>query len=83
MTFPKSELMDGLTFDDVLLVPRYSEVVPPEVELSTRLTSRIQLGIPIISAAMDKVTESRTAIAMARAGGAGVIHRSFSLEKQV
>ncbi|MFM8270245.1 MAG: IMP dehydrogenase, partial [Pseudomonadota bacterium] len=83
MTLPKIELTDGLTFDDVLLVPRYSEVVPPEVELSTRLTSRIQLGIPIISAAMDKVTESRTAIAMARAGGAGVIHRSFSIEKQV
>jgi IMP dehydrogenase len=83
MTLSKIELIDGLTFDDVLLVPRYSEVVPPEVELSTRLTSQIFLGIPIISAAMDKVTESRTAIAMARAGGAGVIHRSFSIEKQV
>jgi len=83
MTIPKTELRDGLTFDDVLLVPRYSEVVPPDVDLSTQLTSQIALRIPILSAAMDKVTESRTAIAMARAGGAGVIHRSFSLEKQV
>jgi len=76
------EYRDGLTFDDVLLVPRYSEVLPPEVDLSTQLTQQIALRIPIISAAMDKVTESQTAIAMARAGGAGVIHRSFSLEKQ-
>lgn len=83
MTLPKLELTDGLTFDDVLLVPRYSEVVPPEVDLSTKLTASLPLGIPIISAAMDKVTEGRTAIAMARAGGAGVIHRSFSIEKQV
>ena len=83
MTVSQTQLRDGLTFDDVLLVPRYSEVVPPEVELSTELTPQIPLRIPIISAAMDKVTESRTAIAMARAGGAGVIHRSFSIEKQV
>lgn len=83
MSLLKSELRDGLTFDDVLLVPRYSEVVPPEVELNTNLSQSIPLGIPIISAAMDKVTESRTAIAMARVGGAGVIHRSLPLEKQV
>src|SRR5262249_8963621 len=71
-----------LTFDDVLLVPRYSEVTPPEVGLVTHLTPKIQLNIPIISAAMDKVTESATAIAMARLGGAGVIHRNLTVEKQ-
>lgn len=75
-------LTDGLTFDDVLLVPRYSEVTPPEVELRTRLTTQISLKVPVISAAMDKVTEARTAIAMARMGGAGVIHRNLSVEKQ-
>lgn len=75
-------LQDGLTFDDVLLVPRYSEVTPPEVKLDSRLTAKISLRIPIISAAMDKVTEARTAIAMARAGGAGVIHRNLSVDKQ-
>ncbi|NBX93799.1 MAG: IMP dehydrogenase [Proteobacteria bacterium] len=80
---PYPEYRDGLTFDDVLLVPRYSEVLPPDVDLSTQLTAQISLRIPIISAAMDKVTESQTAIAMARAGGAGVIHRSFSIEKQI
>jgi len=82
MTLPNLGLVDGLTFDDVLLVPRYSEVVPPEVELFTKLTDKIHLGIPILSAAMDKVTESRTAISMARAGGAGVIHRSMSVKQQ-
>jgi len=75
-------LKEGLTFDDVLLVPRYSDVTPPQVQLNTRLTNQIALKIPIISSAMDKVTESRTAIAMARLGGAGVIHRNFSVEKQ-
>ncbi len=75
-------LREGLTFDDVLLVPRFSEVTPPEVKLSTQLTSTIALRVPILSAAMDKVTESRTAIAMARAGGAGVIHRNLPVEKQ-
>ncbi|MBI1860227.1 MAG: IMP dehydrogenase, partial [Deltaproteobacteria bacterium] len=62
---------EALTFDDVLLVPRYSEVSPPEVNLESHLTKSIPVRIPVISAAMDKVTESRTAIAMARAGGAG------------
>jgi len=73
---------EGLTFDDVLLVPMYSEITPPEAELNTMLTSKIALRIPIISAAMDKVTESRTAIAMAQAGGAGVIHRNLSPRAQ-
>ncbi len=79
---PDETLSEGLTFDDVLLVPRYSEVTPPEVGLATWLTQKISLNIPIISAAMDKVTESRTAIAMARLGGAGVIHRNLPVEKQ-
>jgi IMP dehydrogenase len=75
-------LSEALTFDDVLLVPRYSDVTPPEVKLFTQLTKDIQLKIPVVSAAMDKVTESRTAIAMARAGGAGIIHRNLPIEKQ-
>ncbi len=77
-----SPLQDALTFDDVLLVPRYSELTPPEVQIHTKLTANIALKIPVISAAMDKVTEARTAIAMARAGGAGVIHRNLTVEKQ-
>jgi len=76
-------IREGLTFDDVLLVPRYSEVTPPEVSLATQLTAEIALRIPVISAAMDKVTESATAIALARAGGVGVIHRNLSVERQV
>ena len=75
-------LKEALTFDDVLLVPRYSDITPPKIELHTRLTAHIPLRIPLLSAAMDKVTESRTAIAMARAGGAGVIHRNLSVERQ-
>jgi len=76
-------LLEGLTFDDVLLLPRFSKVTPPEVDVSTRLTESISLRVPFISSAMDKVTESRTAVTMARAGGAGVIHRNLSIEKQV
>lgn len=75
-------LIEALTFDDVLLVPRFSELLPTEVDLRTHLTGTLPLRIPIISAAMDKVTEMKTAIAMARAGGAGVIHRNLSIEKQ-
>jgi IMP dehydrogenase len=76
------QLKEGLTFDDVLLVPLYSEVTPPEVKISSQLTTTISLRVPILSAAMDKVTESRTAIAMARAGGVGIIHRNLPVEKQ-
>lgn len=75
-------LKEALTFDDVLLVPRFSEVTPPEVDLTSWLTQDLQLKIPFISAAMDKVTESETAMTMARMGGAGVIHRNLSIEKQ-
>jgi IMP dehydrogenase len=79
---PRFETPEALTFDDVLLVPRFSEVHPPEVQINTKLTQDIALGVPFISAAMDKVTESRTALTMARAGGAGVIHRNLTVEKQ-
>lgn len=76
------EISTGLTFDDVLLLPQASEVLPTEVETKTRLTPRIDLAVPIISAAMDSVTESQTAIAMARAGGLGIIHRNLTVEEQ-
>ena len=73
---------EGITFDDVLLVPAESSVLPAEVELNTRLTKTIRLHIPLISAAMDTVTESRMAIALAREGGIGVIHKNMSIERQ-
>jgi len=73
----------ALTFDDLLLVPQASEILPSEVDLSTRLTDTIKLNTPLVSAAMDTVTEHRTAIAMAREGGMGVIHKNMSLEEQV
>ena len=75
-------LNDGLTFDDVLLVPRKSEVTPSETDVSTFLTKKIKLNIPIISAGMDTVTESKLAIAMARQGGIGIIHKNMSIEQQ-
>ena len=73
---------EGLTFDDVLLVPAHSEVLPKAVDLSTQLTPKIKLNIPIISAGMDTVTESKMAIAMARQGGIGIIHKNMSIEEQ-
>ena len=73
---------EGLTFDDVLLVPAESSVVPRDVKLETHLTRKIRLGIPIMSAAMDTVTESRMAIAIAREGGIGVIHKNMTIEQQ-
>jgi IMP dehydrogenase len=72
----------GLTFDDVLLIPAESSVLPREIDVSTRLTQRIRLNIPLVSAAMDTVTESRTAIAMAQEGGLGIIHRNLSVWAQ-
>ena len=73
---------EGITFDDVLLVPSYSEVTPNMVDITTMLTSRIKLNIPLMSAGMDTVTEHRMAIAMARQGGIGVIHKNMSIEDQ-
>ena len=75
-------LATALTFDDVLLVPQHSEVLPAQVDVSTRLTRRIRLNVPILSAAMDTVTESSLAIAMAQLGGLGVIHKNLSIEEQ-
>ena len=74
--------MDGLTFDDVLLIPAYSEVLPREVNLTTRFSRNIKLNVPLVSAAMDTVTESALAIAIAREGGIGVIHKNMSIEEQ-
>ena len=73
---------DGITFDDVLLVPGYSQVIPNQVDLSTNLTKTIRLNIPMMSAGMDTVTEHRMAIAMARQGGIGIIHKNMSIEAQ-
>ena len=76
------DMKTGLTFDDVLLVPQYSEILPSEVNISTFLTKNIKLNVPIVSAAMDTVTESAMAIAMAREGGLGFIHKNMSIENQ-
>ena len=73
---------EGLTFDDVLLIPQYSEILPSQVLTSTQFTRNIQLNIPLVSAAMDTVTESSMAIAIAQEGGIGVMHKNMSIEKQ-
>ncbi|MER3445554.1 MAG: IMP dehydrogenase [Candidatus Dadabacteria bacterium] len=78
----ENKVEECLTFDDVLLVPRYSEVLPNEVNVSTYLTPQIKLNVPLLSAAMDTVTEAKTAIAMAQEGGIGIIHRNLSLSEQ-
>ena len=78
----ESGFSTALTFDDVLLVPRHSDVVPTQVDVSTRLTRNIRLNVPLVSAAMDTVTESRLAIAMAQHGGLGVIHKNLSIAEQ-
>ena len=75
-------VMDGLTFDDVLLIPAYSEVLPKEVSLKTKFSRHIELNVPFVTAAMDTVTESSMAIAIAREGGIGVIHKNMSIEEQ-
>lgn len=77
-----SKLIDGITFDDVLLVPAYSDVVPSQVDVATRLTRRIMLNIPVLSAPMDTVTNAPLAIALAQEGGLGVIHKNQSIESQ-
>ena len=73
---------EGITFDDVLLVPSYSEVIPNQVDITTHLTKNIKLNVPLMSAGMDTVTEHRMAIAMARQGGIGIIHKNMSIEAQ-
>ena len=84
MSFLKEKVLEeALTFDDVLVIPQYSEVLPAEVDLKTHLTRNIIINIPLISAAMDTITESKMAIAIAREGGIGVIHKNMSIEQQV
>jgi IMP dehydrogenase len=83
MSFTEDKILyEGLTFDDVLLVPSYSEVLPREVDLSSNFTRKIKINTPVVSAAMDTVTEEELAIAIAREGGIGVIHKNMSIEKQ-
>ncbi|MEJ7673626.1 MAG: IMP dehydrogenase [Chitinophagaceae bacterium] len=73
---------EGLTFDDVLLMPAYSEVLPRDVNITTQLTKNITLNIPMLSAAMDTVTEASLAIALAREGGLGILHKNMSIDQQ-
>ena len=83
MSFVEDKIaLEGLTFDDVLLIPAYSDVLPREVDLSSRFSRNITLNIPIVSAAMDTVTEAPMAIALAREGGIGVIHKNMSIAAQ-
>src|SRR5947208_14374014 len=82
LTSIDSGLATALTFDDVLLVPRHSDVLPNQVDVSTRFTRNIRLNVPLASAAMDTVTESGLAIAMAQHGGIGIIHKNLSIEEQ-
>ena len=76
-------IKEALTFDDVTLAPKYSSVLPSDVQTETSLTSNLQLKIPLITSAMDTVTEAKMAIAIAKAGGIGVIHRSLSVKNHV
>ena len=81
-TTDKLIFSEGLTFDDVLLVPAFSQVLPREVDISTQVTRELKLNIPIVSAAMDTVTEKHLAIALARQGGIGIIHKNMPIEAQ-
>ena len=76
-------IKEALTFDDVTLAPKYSEILPSEVDTSIKLTNNLKLKIPLLSSAMDTVTESKMAIAVAKAGGIGVIHRNLEIKKQI
>ncbi len=83
MTAHQNKILgEGLTYDDVLLVPAFSEVLPREVNIQTKFTKNSSINIPVISAAMDTVTESRMAIAMAQEGGIGVLHKNMTIEQQ-
>ena len=80
---PEGNLREALTFDDVLLVPAKSDVLPKDVSLRTRLTKKVALNTPVVSSAMDTVTRAETAICMAREGGLGFIHKNLTIEEQV
>src|SRR5947208_14309904 len=80
---PDGNLEEALTFDDVLLIPAESDVVPKDVDVRTQLTPGIRLAIPIVSSAMDTVTEAATAICMAREGGIGIVHKNLSIPEQL
>ena len=80
--FTSKFVKEGLTFDDVLLIPAESHVLPSQVDISTHLTKKIKLNTPIMTAAMDTVTEADMAIAIAREGGIGIIHKNMSIERQ-
>jgi IMP dehydrogenase len=82
MSLHKKFAYEGLTFDDVLLIPAYSEVLPREVDIKTKLTRNLSINIPLVSSAMDTVTEYKLAIALAREGGIGILHKNMSIEKQ-
>src|SRR5687767_8712101 len=82
LTSAPTDIETALTFDDVLLVPQHSTVLPTQVDVSTRLTRNIRLNVPLLSSAMDTVTESRLAIAMAQQGGIGIVHKNLSIEEQ-
>ena len=79
---PNKFFGEGLTFDDVLLMPGYSQVLPRDVEIKSHLTKDIMLNVPLLSAAMDTVTEASLATALAREGGLGILHKNMSIEKQ-
>jgi IMP dehydrogenase len=81
-SFPEKFTGEGLTFDDVLLQPGYSQVLPRDVDIKTKLTRDITLNVPLLSAAMDTVTEAKLAIALAREGGLGILHKNMSIEEQ-
>ena len=76
-------IKEALTFDDVTLVPKYSEILPSDVDTSIKLTNFLKLKIPILSSAMDTITESKMAIAIGKAGGIGIIHRNLDIQKQL
>ena len=78
----QKNFIEGLTFDDVLLVPAFSEILPRDVDIKTKLTKDITLNVPMLSAAMDTVTEASLAIALAREGGLGILHKNMTIEKQ-